>query len=436
VGFRADWDASRQDEFTFQGDVYQGNIGQLAPSISIIGRAGAQGNLEVGVDGGNVLGRWRHSIDEHSDLQLRAYYDRTHRNDPSYLDDLDTVDLDLQHRFALTSRQEIIWGLNYRYTSNRNTGKVIFAVEPPSSRDTLVSAFVQDQVALADALRLTLGSKFEHNDFSGFELQPSVRLAWDFLAGHTAWGAVSRAARVPTRLERDIAVDVTNPGSNPAVRLLGNDDFTAEELLAYELGYRWQALRVLSLDIAAFYNRYEGLASLEIGTPFVAQDPGQTIGQTIVPVVNRNLTDGSTQGIEALLTYSPLPTWRLSTSYSYIDISLDPAGADLNRGRFLEGATPRHQLGLRSFVDLPAGLQLDAQLRYLSAIRRLPVIATGEGVPGYTELDVRLAWRGRSPMEISVVGQNLLHDHHPEFGAPASRGEVERSVYGKVTWEF
>lgn len=225
---------------------------------------------------------------------------------------------------------------------------------------------------------------------------------------------------------------MTDPAGNPVVRLLGNEDFESEELLAYELGYRWQALETLFIDVAAFHNRYEGLASLELGQPFI--DPKD--GRTVIPIENRNLTDGHSQGIETLVTFSPLPYWRLSASHSYVDLSLDPAGQDLNRGKFLEGATPRHQFGLRSFLDLPGGFQIDAQFRSLSAVRRSPEIATGERIPGYSELDVRLAWQGSKQIEISLVGQNLLDNHHAEFGEPASRGEIERGVYGKVVWRF
>jgi len=170
LGFRVDREANDRDAITVQGDFYRANIGRLTPSVTVTGRPGPSGNLEVGAGGGNVLGRWRHSINKASDLQFRVYYDRTHRNDPSFVDNLDTIDLDLQHRFAPAPRQEIIWGLNYRFTDNRNQGKGLFAVEPSTSRENLVSGFVQDQIAILDKLRVTLGSKLEHNDFSGFEL--------------------------------------------------------------------------------------------------------------------------------------------------------------------------------------------------------------------------------------------------------------------------
>jgi iron complex outermembrane receptor protein len=214
--------------------------------------------------------------------------------------------------------------------------------------------------------------------------------------------------------------------------LLGNDDFEAEELIAYEIGYRWQPLPVLGLDLALFHNRYEGLASLEFGTPTL---DSQT-GVVTVPVLNRNLTDARSQGAELLATYSPREYWRLFASYSYIYLDMQPHGEDLNRGVFLEGATPRHQFSLRSLLDLPGGLQLDAQFRHSTRIRRLPEIASGEGIAGYSELDVRVAWQASEHVELSLVGQNLLHDHHLEFGTPQTRGEIERGVYGKAAWRF
>jgi iron complex outermembrane receptor protein len=432
VGFRADWDASDSDALTLQADVYRAKIGQLAPAVTIIGRVGPTGNLEVETSGGNLLGRWRRQLGSGSDLQVRAYFDSTHRNDPSFHDDLDTFDLELQHRYVPSARHEIVWGLNYRYTDNSNSGKLIFAVEPENSHDQLISGFVQDQIALADALRLTVGTKLEHNDFSGSEVQPTVRLSWDVAPGQNAWAAVSRAVRVPTRLERDVAIEITPPGSNPRAALLGNDDFEAEELLAYELGYRWQALHTLALDLALFHNRYEGLASLEIGAPTL----NSGTGVVTFPVVNVNLTDARSQGAELLATFSARENWRLIGSYSYVSLDMQPHGQDQNRGRFLEGSTPRHQISLRSLLDLPGALQLDAHLRYSSEIEQQPQLEVGGSIDAYTELDVRLGWFASEQLELSLVGQNLLHDHHVEFGTPAARGEIERSIYGKVTWQF
>jgi iron complex outermembrane recepter protein len=432
IGARSDWDITATDSVTVQSDLYQGTIGRHTPSITIIGRQGPIGGLDVAVSGGNVLGRWTHRIDDTSNFVLRAYYDNTHRNDPSYRDDLNTFDLDFQHQFDFASAHQFIWGLNYHLTENRNVGKGIFNVDPDFSRDRIFGLFVQDQIALLDSLQLTLGTKFEHNDFSGYETQPSARLAWDFTPAQTLWTAVSRAVRVPTRLERDIAVLASDANVSPVYILRGNEHFDSEVLEAYEIGYRWQARDNVAVDLAAFHNHYSGLASLELGT--TAIDPVSNF--EITNIVNENMTSGSTQGIETQLNYSPLPTWRLSTNYSYLDMQLEPSGLDLNRGGFLAGATPRHQFGLRSFLDLPTGFQIDIQFRYLSAVRHLPDIVDGDGISAYGEMDIRLAKQLNKQTEVSLVGQNLLHDHHVEFGTPEAQGEIQRAVYAKVAWKM
>ncbi len=423
AGFRADWEASTADAWTVQGDAYYGNVGQLSPSIAVGGRPGPTGDLEAEVSGGNVLARWRRTLDATSDIQVRAYYDRTHRDDQSFRDDLDTFDVDLQHRFAPASNQELIWGVAYRLTYNQNIGKGIFAVSPNESTDSLISAFVQDQISLSEPLQLTLGTKFEHNDFSGFEYQPNVRLSWELSPRHLLWSAIARAVRVPTRLERDIDIDV-NPGANPMYRLEGNEDFESEELQAYEGGYRWQAADKFALDLTAFYNRYKGLASLEIGDPYIAAD-----GRTVIPIINENLNKGRSTGAGLTATLVPLRAWRLIANYSYIDMNIERGGVDLNNNRFIAEATPRHQFGLRSLLDISDRWQLDAQWRHHAAIRLV-----ADRISAYSELDVRAAWRATPAMEISVVGQNLLHDEHPEFGSPRTRGEIERSVYLKFAY--
>src|SRR5207245_502127 len=95
----------------------------------------------------------------------------------------------------------------------------------------LFGGFVQDEIALVkDRLRLTLGTKIEHNDYTGFEIEPSGHLAWTPTPRQTVWGAISRAVRTPSRIDREFFV----PG-NPPFLLAGGTDFVSEKLLAYEL---------------------------------------------------------------------------------------------------------------------------------------------------------------------------------------------------------
>jgi iron complex outermembrane receptor protein len=428
VGFRTDWGAGDSGEWTVQGDAYAGDLGQLSPSALIGNRAGPPEPLEADVSGGNLLARWRRQTGESSDLQLRGYYDYTRRDDPSFDDTLHTLDVDLQHRLRPRAGHEVTWGAAVRATSNRNRRGVIFALDPEESDDLLWSGFIQDQIALSQSLALTLGTKLEHNDFSGFEAQPSVRAAWSVSPEQTLWTSVSRAVRVPTRLERDVAIDATNPAGNPVVRLLGNPDFDAETLIAYEAGYRWQAAQSLSFDLALFYNDYDKLASLELGAPFV-----DGTGRTVIPIINQNLTTGRSTGAEILAEWQPIDYWRLSASYAHVDLELDSDGQDLNNGVWLDGATPRGQVALRSWLGLGA-FEIDTQFRRHTRIRRLPLDPSGAGIDAYSSLDLRLGWRLAPEWRFSLVAQNLLDDEHVEFGLPAGRSAVERFAYLKVEW--
>jgi iron complex outermembrane receptor protein len=428
VGFRMDWGDANDASWTVQGDGYRGDIGQLAPAVQLAQRPGPVGQLTAEVSGGNLLARWRRRSGEHSDLQMRAYYDYTRRDDPTFVDTLHTVDLDLQQRFTALARHEIVWGVAGRLTANTNQGKGVFALEPESSDDLLWSGFIQDQISLSDSLALTLGTKLEHNDFSGFEVQPSIRAAWAPNASHSIWAAVSRAVRVPTRLERDVFIDASDPAGNPVLRLQGNRDFDAERLIAYEAGYRWQAGPQLWFDLALFHNDYDALVSLELGTAYV-----DGTGRTIIPIQNRNLGSGHSRGAELLVEWQPLDYWRLSLSHSAIELDLESTGLDLNNHVWLDGATPRGMTGLRSLLTL-GDFEVDAQIRHHTRLRRLPVDPSGEGIDAYSSLDLRLAWNLAPQWWISLVGQNLLDDEHVEFGTPNARGELERAAYLKAEW--
>jgi iron complex outermembrane receptor protein len=364
-------------------------------------------------------------------LTVRAYYDRTYRADPYFRDDLDTVDVEYQQSFK-TGAQQLLWGLEYRATDNTNVSRSLFALSPERALDRLFSAFVRDEIALSPALQLTLAARAGHNDFSGFEYQPTARLSWTPSSKQTVWGAISRAVRTPTRFERDIFVDATDPAANPLVLLVGNKNFDSERVLAYEAGYRWQPASWVFVDLATFYNRYSALASLEIGTPFVDTHTGQTV----IPVLFENLMKGRSIGGEVAITIVPTDTLKLIATYSTVSLSLDNPGFDGNRNRFIEGSTPRSIASLRASWDVTPSFSLDSALRYMSAIRKIPEIIDGTGLPGYTELDLRAAWHPTETVELSVAGRNLLHDHHLEFGGTTSRGEAERSIYAKAEWRY
>ena len=426
AGFRLDWDPNRENTFSFQGDIYAGDKDRLYSIPTAIFPFAGKVESEDHVGGGNLLARWSHTFSAGSQLTVQTYYDRTIRDTAVFSETRDTGDVDLQHRFALGAHQEVVWGLGFRTTRDDITNTLNVSLVPDSRTLNLYSAFVQDEITIVpERLGITLGSKFEHNDFTGFELQPSVRGWWAPAKRQTLWASVSRAVRTPSRAESDVRINPAPPVPIPPGRLtvLGNPDMVAEELLAYELGYRAQPHERLTFDLALFYNEYENLRSLERLVP----------GPVSPSAVANNLS-GETYGAELSATVQAAQPWRLQGGYTFLEMHLHRArgSTDVSTEVATEGASPHHQFFIRSLLDLGWNIQFDSTLRYVDAL-------PGPNIPSYLALDMRIAWSPRKNLEVALVGQNLLDDRHPEF-APTfigtERTEVERRVFATFQWRF
>jgi iron complex outermembrane recepter protein len=285
---------------------------------------------------------------------------------------------------------------------------------PETRTSPLYNVFVQDEIALIpNRFAVVLGSKFEHNDYTGFEYQPTVRARWTPRGEGTVWGAISRAVRMPTRFDTDLRFT----GQFPIVVLRGDEGFVSELVLSRELGYRRRLGAKASIDVATFYNTYDDLRT---------QEPTLPAG---IPVVLRNNMTARTSGVEATAEYEPSPTVRLHAGYTFLSekFTLDPASHDLTGGSS-EHNDPANQVWARAFVNLPNHVETAAVFRFVGALPD-PV------VPAYPELTLRLGWR-RGATELSIVGDNLLHAHHPEFGNLTPREEYQRTVFIQATWRF
>jgi iron complex outermembrane receptor protein len=379
----------------------------------------------------NTLGRWTHELSARSSVEIQAYYDRNYRYEATRSEPrLDTIDLTGQHTFGLGERNDVIWGVGYRFVANNiKQTTPAAAVRNGTLSQQLFSAFIQDEFKLMpDKLTLTAGTKLEHNDFTGVEVQPSVRAVFKPTERQTVWAAVSRAVRTPTELESKdvfaipVGAPVVGPGGLFLPTLVGNGDVGAEVLWAYELGYRIQPVDRVSTDFTVFYNDYSDLMSYGTVTRFV---PGVPIGVAEQPW--QNVQSAETYGSEVSVTVSPTDSWRLTAAYTFLMVQVHgPAATNPETG---ERSTPRHQAILRSSYDFSKHLSLDAQLRYVDNIL---------AVSSYVTADLRISYRVNDRLEFSLVGQNLLDNQHPEQ-APivlTSGGEVPRGVYGKVTWRF
>jgi iron complex outermembrane receptor protein len=399
VGFRSDF-SRNSNNFTIQGDAYQSEADQVATTRRLYGA--------------NLQGRWTRDLGGGSDIYLQSYVDHTHRDQPGAIDDSSTTfDIEFHYGLRPTSRQRLLWGAGYRYTADRvdNINLPLLAFLPANRDLTLANVFVQDEIALRRDLVLTLGLKFEHNNYTGLEYLPNARLAWKARENHLLWSSLSRTVRTPARVDRD----AFSPGTPPFLFAAGGPDFRSEIANVAELGYRGQPVAALSYSVTAFHHYFSRLRSLE---PSPAG-----------PVFD-NKIDGTTDGVEAWAAYRVTDWWRLSAGLTQqrIRLRVEPGGVGLPAGNIAAlGNDPSHWWVARSSFDLGRNYEFDLMAR---GVGQLP----NPVVPAYTAFDARLGWKVRRDLEISLTAQNLFDPRHAEWGAPVVRPEFERGLFLKVLW--
>jgi iron complex outermembrane receptor protein len=385
VGFRAD--SGKDAAWTLQGDVSQGQ---------------AQGGLALPdrhVSGGNLMARYSREFADRSGLQVQAYFDSYRRRQAGFFDeDLDTYDFDAQHHFMAGEKHEIVWGGGLREQHDRTRGGALLAFVPANSTLRLINLFAQDTWTLSPQTRLTFGLKVERNSYTGVEYQPNVHLAWKPSEQTLLWAAVSRAVRTPSRLDRDFYVFIPL-GAPYTGRLLGGPNFQSERVTAYELGYRAQPAKDVSVSVSAFVNEYTRLRSVE------PDGSGN--------FVLGNGVRGRTRGLEAWAGWQASEMWRVNAGLSLLNESLGFESSSLDPGTTAaSGNDPTSQLFLRSSWSLRDDLSLDLGLRRIGAL-------PNPAVPAYTALDARVAWRINKTFELALSATNL-GSRHVEFGSGAN----------------
>ncbi len=439
-GFRVDSFITPKDALTIIGDGYFSKINQ-----NLLFASFDSPNYYETVDdsantsGGNVISRLEHTFSPTSNYKLQFYYDVYHRNEIIDHELRQTVDIDFQHRFSFFDWHDIVWGLGYRNLDTQNSfGRpMVFTLIPANRNDHYFSAFVQDEMAIVDnTLWFTLGSKFEHNDYTGFEFQPTARVMWSPHQQHRAWAAVSRAVRTPSTDEASIrnTFQIMPPDSaqnqSPfpvGIATQGSSTFKAETLIAYELGYRLSLSKALSLDFTAFYNDYRSLRSLSLG------DSSFHGSYVIQSLVFDNSNSGDTYGFEAASVWQMNEWLRWNLSYSYLN-------SQINETLFYrEAVPPQQKFSLRAEVNPWQAVHFDLWLRYMDRIN-VPYALNDAGyqIASYLTMDLRLAWKPQQHWELSLTGQNLLDNRHLEYVQEVytKPTEVPRGIYGKISWQF
>jgi iron complex outermembrane receptor protein len=432
-GTRLDWEPSDENKFTLQGNYYNDFVHENENVVILVPPFGTNINRLNHDYGGNVLGRWTHQFSELSSFTLQAYYDHFKQEQVGSSETRDTFDFDGQDRFPIGTRNDVIWGFQYHLTADKFPPNFFLTWTPPERHDQLFSAFLQDEITLApNCLSLTLGSKVEHNDYTGVEVEPSVRLLWTPTEKQTIWAAVSRAVRTPSRYEDGARVNYSvsaipsppNSTSLGLVSLFGNPNVGSEELLAYELGYRIEPTKRLSFDLSAFYNQYDHLLRFVTNSSFV-QGPVTVFPQTIM-----NSGSAETYGAELSAQWKVLDNWRLSASYSLLEAHLHPSDREFQ-------GNPEQQFQLRSYLDLPGNVEFNGAVYFVDRQVAEAGLSTAT-IPAYVRLDLGVIWHPSKSVEIGIWGQNLINGRHEEFPSLKSsvQTEVPREVLGKITLRF
>jgi iron complex outermembrane receptor protein len=405
AGFRTDWDLGLAG-VSVSGDAYQGRLGQI-------------GTRDIRTGGANLNGEVNWTLEDGSELRTRLVFDHTERNQPlAFAERLDTADLQLQHNITIAGSHRIAWGGGYRQSADRIDSGTAFAFLPGRLDMHWANVFLQDEVALSGPLKATLGLKAEHNNYTGLEHLPNLRLAYSTRSSGLLWASLARTVRAPSRIDRDLyspsqAVIVNGA---PVYAIAGGPEFQSEVAKVLELGYRAQVSEAFSYSVTAFFGDYDRLRTLE------PRADG---------AVFENYGQARTRGIEAWWRWQPFDFWRLSGGFvaQHIDTRLLDGSQDSSGATGLASNDPARHALLRSSFDLSETQQLDLTLRYSAA---LPAPA----VPAYVEMDAQWSWSARRGLDIFLIGQNLLHPAHAEFGDAQGRSVFERSVLLKLVQRF
>jgi iron complex outermembrane recepter protein len=430
AGFRLDWQRQR-DQVTFQGDAYSAQLGESVRVSTFAPPATFLADDPVDLNGANLSAKWHRSIEQGSDLTVQAYVDHTYRLGTDFGERRTTIDVDAIHHWQASRRHDLIWGGGARTSPSLVIQTYSFSnFEPREQTLNLFSAFAQDSVTIVPKrLTAAAGIKFEHNSYTGLETQPSGRVTWTLSDRQTLWGGITRAVRIPSRVDEDITVlGLARAVPAPPVygEIAGNRSLDAERVIGSEVGYRTLVTPALYIDVTGFDNHYDNL--VDLGSPTVRGQTTEGLAYTAFVFPWINGVKGVTKGIEVAPDWQPSTAVRFRGSYSYLDIDLESKGGNAQQTLVpaLE-ASPHHRVTLQARFDVRPGFQIDPVYRFVS--ERGPT-----GIPGYHTADVRLAIPAGAHFVVSLVGQNLLQSHHPEWARdPGPTVEIRRSGYVRIS---
>jgi iron complex outermembrane recepter protein len=449
LALRFDWQPTTRDAITLQADYKTLSRDTITFNVdpAEIDPTPIPALTALAYDDVSILGRWRRTQSDKFDFSVQAYYNAVSREELGFFAfEWSIADLDFGANWRPNATHDINFGLNLRATSDRFT-----LIDPRvdlldrADTDHWISGYLQDDISLiADTLRLTVGAKLEYNDFTGVEFQPGVRMFYRPSADFAMWGAVTRAVRTPSRFERsaDFLFAAVEPNSrqNPTplpifAGFLGTPDAEAENLLAFEAGFREQIAPKWSVDVAGFYNVYDSLAEptiVAVRPNFIPNFPFPVSVTTTAQFQFRGKAE--TWGLEATIKGEIAPWWNVQLGYSHFKgrTGNDPLTGTRFKGFLPLESSPENQGTLINTFQLGSAVTLNTQVRFVDEL------IDGE-VPSYFDGDLRLRYEAPNGLEVSLVAENLFESNRFEFlvgSYPAPRSTVARNVALDLRYRF
>ncbi len=413
TGFRA-----QKDQWNVQGDFYEARFGNQVIKSSYTPPFNTLFDETTTGQGANLLTRY-----EEEDWYAQAYWDMTDRELVTINEHRNKFDLDYHRRLVANAAHEISYGLNYRIETEEISNTDSIVIDTPEELDQLFAVLLQDEITVTDDLKVTFGTKVEHNIYTDFEFEPSARAIYSISEKSNVWTAVSRAVRTPSRIESDATI--LGAASAPAVFTLAtpSHDLDAEKLIAYEAGYRNQMLDKLSFDMSVFANHYDDLITYTFGPTVIDH------GFPTVKLPVRNALSAESHGVETAADFRITDWWKMHGAYSLAQLDIHPPSdttvTDIGLEPFLEKGFARQYAFLEQGFNLPGQVEFTAMVYYTGAFGHVKSVTT---------MDLNLT-KIINDWEISLIGQNLFIPHHLESNQVAAT-QVERGGYVKVKREF
>jgi len=403
-GFRVEGAAGPSDQWMAQGNFYK--VDRQDPVVYSMVLPGVVDSLQghSGYLGANFQTVWTRTPSAGNESTLQFSYSRSSVDYPFNAMLFNNLTLDYQKRRQTSARNEIYWGAGYQQYWDSTASHRFIAFSPASDTYRSGDVVVRDEYQFVPGrLMGSFGLRLDYNSFSHLEYQPSMRLLFTPSPGQSAWMAVSRAVRTPSRVNRDLVYDggVLLFGDTPvAYPSYGSKSVKSEVERSLEAGYRFQSGQRWSVDASMFWSYYGRLMAMA-GPALPTVDLSGPVPVLSLSDSYSNVGAGRSYGAELSGAWQVREGWRVLPSYSY-----------LNETRWLPGSvfemyqwdtlpdTIPHQFLMRSQHDLSRKWQLDLMARVRSR-------DTNWDLPGAFLLDARIGWRPIRSGEFSLSVQNL-----------------------------